>query len=86
MQWLGNASLEELDAAAANGEKIYNQFLVRPQAFIMGFASRGKLPRHRWHLGCILLKMPAISLLTGHPFIASTTFRKIQEEIPEEEW
>ena len=21
--------------------------------------------RHRWHLGCILLKMPAISLLTG---------------------
>ena len=62
VQWLGNASLEELDAAAANGEKIYNQFLVRPQAFIMGFASR------------------------GHPFIASTTFRKIQEEIPEEEW
>ena len=25
----------------------------------------GKLPRYRWHLGCILLKMPAISLLTG---------------------
>ena len=22
-------------------------------------------PRYRWHLGCILLKMPAISLLTG---------------------
>ena len=27
--------------------------------------SEGKLPRYRWHLGCILLKMPAISLLTG---------------------
>ena len=25
----------------------------------------GKLPRYRWHLGCILLKMPAISLRTG---------------------
>ena len=25
----------------------------------------GKMPRDRWHLGCILLKMPAISLLTG---------------------
>ena len=24
-----------------------------------------KPPRHRWHLGCILLKMPAISSLTG---------------------
>ena len=24
-----------------------------------------KLPRYRWHLGCIPLKMPAISLLTG---------------------
>ena len=25
----------------------------------------GKPPRYRWHLGCILLKMPAISLWTG---------------------
>ncbi len=25
----------------------------------------GELSRYRWHLGCILLKMPAISLLTG---------------------
>ena len=25
----------------------------------------GKPPRYRWHLGCILLKMPAISLLSG---------------------
>jgi len=25
----------------------------------------GKAPRYRWHLGCILLKMPAILLLTG---------------------
>ena len=25
----------------------------------------GELPRCRWHLGCILLKMPAISLLAG---------------------
>ena len=25
-----------------------------------------KLPRYRWHLGCILLKMPAISLSTGN--------------------
>ena len=25
----------------------------------------GKLPRYRWHLGCILLKVAAISLLTG---------------------
>jgi N-acyl-D-aspartate/D-glutamate deacylase len=62
VQWLGNASLEELDKAMANGENIFNQFLLRPQAFIMGFASR------------------------GHPFIASTTFRKIQEEVPEEAW
>lgn len=48
--------------AAANGENVYNQFLLRPQAFIMGFASR------------------------GHPFIASPTFRKIQEELQEEKW
>ena len=26
---------------------------------------KGKPPRYRCHLGCILLKMPAISLLTG---------------------
>ena len=26
-----------------------------------------ELPRYRWHLGCILLKMPAISLPTGPP-------------------
>ena len=26
---------------------------------------RRKSPRYRWHLGCILLKMPAISLPTG---------------------
>ena len=26
----------------------------------------GKPPRYRWHLGCILLKMPAISLRTGN--------------------
>ena len=25
----------------------------------------GKPPRHRWHLGCILLKMAAISFRTG---------------------
>eukprot|EP01045_Picozoa_sp_COSAG04_P002000 COSAG04_NODE_69_length_29236_cov_15.813680_22_plen_158_part_00 len=25
---------------------------------------------YRWHLGCILLKMPAISLLTGRPGVA----------------
>ena len=31
-------------------------------------AARRKLPRYRWHLGCILLKMPAISLLTGGSF------------------
>ena len=32
----------------------------------------GKSPRYRWHLGCILLKTPAISLPTGghtHPSI-----------------
>ena len=27
----------------------------------------GKAPRYRWHLGCIPLEMPAISLLTGQP-------------------
>ena len=27
--------------------------------------ARRKSPRYRWHLGCILLKMPAISLWTG---------------------
>lgn len=62
VQWLGNAPIEELDKAMANGESIYNQFLVRPQAFIMSFASR------------------------GHPFVASATFRRIQEQVPEEEW
>jgi hypothetical protein len=41
VQWLGSASNEELDAAMANGENIFNQMLVRPQAFIMSFASRG---------------------------------------------
>ena len=29
-----------------------------------------KLPRYRWHLGCILLKMPAISLPTGGKTVA----------------
>ena len=28
-------------------------------------AAGRKLPRYRWHLGCILLKMSAISLRTG---------------------
>ena len=28
--------------------------------------SAGKAPRYRWHLGCILLEMPAISLRTGN--------------------
>eukprot|EP01045_Picozoa_sp_COSAG04_P027141 COSAG04_NODE_3914_length_2425_cov_5.343508_1_plen_443_part_10 len=32
----------------------------------------GEPPRYRWHLGCILLKMPAISLLTGgHLFFSA---------------
>ena len=30
---------------------------------------RGKLPRYRWHLGCILLKMPAISFRTGEVIV-----------------
>ena len=29
----------------------------------------GKAPRYRWHLGCILLKVPAISLLTGPKYM-----------------
>ena len=29
------------------------------------FSDDSELPRYRWHLRCILLKMPAISLLTG---------------------
>eukprot|EP01045_Picozoa_sp_COSAG04_P003458 COSAG04_NODE_141_length_23595_cov_4.393003_5_plen_57_part_00 len=29
------------------------------------------MSRYRWHLGCILLKMPAVSLLAG----ATYTFR-----------
>ena len=29
------------------------------------FGTMGEPPRYRWHLGCILLKMPAISLRTG---------------------
>ena len=33
----------------------------------------GKLPRYRWHLGCILLKMPAISLRTGNSDYLSHT-------------
>ena len=32
-------------------------------------------PRYRWHLGCILLKTPAISLLTGSRNIMRTTAR-----------
>ena len=34
--------------------------------------TNGKAPRYRWHLGCILLKMPAISLLTGTAGCAGT--------------
>ena len=37
----------------------------------------GKLPRYRWHLGCILLKMPATSLPTGLMDVASTPGAKI---------
>ena len=32
-----------------------------------GLLSESPCARYRWHLGCILLKMPAISLLTGFP-------------------
>ena len=32
---------------------------------VIPLASICKLPQYRWHLGCILLKMPAISLRTG---------------------
>ena len=40
--------------------------LGEPQAAALGRLSvGGKPPRYRWHLGCILLKMPAISLLAG---------------------
>ena len=31
----------------------------------------GMPPRYRWHLGCILLKMPAVSLPTGPERIAA---------------
>ena len=41
VQWLGNAQPAELEACAEAGERVYNQMLVRPQSFIMCFASRG---------------------------------------------
>ena len=57
------------------------EYVVGKDGFMMSWVSRwtdwlnfdnyrgpnggSKLPRQRWHLGCILLKMPAISLLTG---------------------
>eukprot|EP01045_Picozoa_sp_COSAG04_P015498 COSAG04_NODE_1227_length_7681_cov_5.724083_5_plen_88_part_00 len=41
----------------------YEPHLTKPIAWTRYV---GKLPRHRWHLGCILLKMPAISLRTGN--------------------
>ena len=45
-----------------------------PTSLRSGVAWR-KLPRHRWHLGCILLEMPAISLRTG-----ATKLRLSKEE------
>ena len=57
------------------------EYVVGKDGFMMSWVSRwtdwlnfdnyrgpnggSKLPRQRWHLGCILLKMPAIPLLTG---------------------
>ena len=39
---------------------------------LQGMFGARKLPRYRWHLGCILLKMPAISLLTGGVFVVAS--------------
>ena len=40
---------------------------LQEERFSMGFtiSYEGEPPRYRWHLGCILLKMPAMSLSTG---------------------
>lgn len=40
VQWLGGVDTDRLEEFAANGEKIYNQQPVRPQAFIQSFESR----------------------------------------------
>ena len=54
--------------------------LGEPQAAALGRLSvGGKPPRYRWHLGCILLKMPAMSLRTGQANIIIFDARKYDE-------
>ena len=45
--------------AIAGGENLRTRYEFQP------YLAQRKLSRYRWHLGCILLKMPAISLRTG---------------------
>ena len=43
----------------------YNQSDCYPSLTCPSDYVKGEPPRYRWHLGCILLKVPAMSLLTG---------------------
>ena len=46
-------------------EELALRLLALGKPTVVVFLNGGKLPRYHWHLGCILLKMPAISLRTG---------------------
>ena len=62
------ASMECVLQAASNPEEFVRE-LVADQ--VLEHEGGGKPPRYRWHLSCILLKMPAISLSTGADRIAA---------------
>ena len=64
------ASMECVLQAASNPEEFVRE-LVADQ--VLEHEGGGKPPRYRWHLGCILLKMPAISLLRQG--VSSATIR-----------
>ena len=46
-------------------EELALRLLALGKPTVVVFLNGGKLPRYHWHLSCILLKMPAISLRTG---------------------
>ena len=62
------ASMECVLQAASNPEEFVRE-LVADQ--VLEHEGGGKAPRYRWHLGCILLTMPATSLRRGADRIAA---------------
>jgi len=61
-----------------------------PHAVVINLGQNdyGGAPRYRWHLGCILLKMPAILLSTGAPAHPDPkTHRQVPSHLPTpEQW